>query len=52
MRVINIQNYRLDFNDFSRNWDGAPATIVPHANKTVQGTVWEIDLSNLADIDQ
>ncbi|XP_075163469.1 gamma-glutamylcyclotransferase-like [Haematobia irritans] len=46
-----LANYRLDFNDFSRNWDGAPATIVPHANRTVWGTVWEIDLTNLPDID-
>ncbi|XP_013116748.1 gamma-glutamylcyclotransferase [Stomoxys calcitrans] len=46
-----LENYRLDFNDFSRNWDGAPATIVPHPNRTVWGTVWEIDITNLADID-
>ncbi|XP_061402492.1 gamma-glutamylcyclotransferase-like [Musca vetustissima] len=46
-----LENYRLDFNDFSTNWDGAPATIVPHENRTVWGTVWEIDLSNLDDID-
>uniref|UniRef100_A0A1I8M3K9 gamma-glutamylcyclotransferase n=1 Tax=Musca domestica TaxID=7370 RepID=A0A1I8M3K9_MUSDO len=46
-----LENYRLDFNDYSGNWDGAPATIVPHENRTVWGTVWEIDLSNLDDID-
>ncbi|XP_073837271.1 gamma-glutamylcyclotransferase-like [Musca autumnalis] len=46
-----LENYRLDFNDYSSNWDGAPATVVPHPNRTVWGTVWEIDLSNLDDID-
>ncbi|XP_037951459.1 gamma-glutamylcyclotransferase-like [Teleopsis dalmanni] len=48
---ISLQNYRLDFNSYADNWDGAPATIVPTENSTVYGTLWEIDISNLADID-
>ncbi|XP_037939271.1 gamma-glutamylcyclotransferase-like [Teleopsis dalmanni] len=46
-----LENYRLDFNSYADNWDGAPATIVPTENSTVYGTLWEIDISNLADID-
>ncbi|XP_054733273.1 gamma-glutamylcyclotransferase-like [Anastrepha obliqua] len=46
-----LKDYRLDFNTFTERWGGAPATIVPTNGAYVYGTLWEIDLSNLADID-
>ncbi|XP_036327255.1 gamma-glutamylcyclotransferase-like [Rhagoletis pomonella] len=46
-----LKDYRLDFNTFTERWGGAPATIVPTDGAYVYGTLWEIDLSNLVDID-
>ncbi|XP_065360179.1 gamma-glutamylcyclotransferase-like [Calliphora vicina] len=46
-----LKNYRLDFNVYSSRWQGSAATVVEHSNRTVQGTLWEIDVSNLDDID-
>ncbi|KAM7358568.1 gamma-glutamylcyclotransferase-like [Cochliomyia hominivorax] len=46
-----LKDYRLDFYFFSNRWNGAVATVVEHENRTVQGTLWEIDVSNLPDID-
>ncbi|XP_067648352.1 gamma-glutamylcyclotransferase-like [Eurosta solidaginis] len=46
-----LKDYRLDFNTFTERWGGAPATVVPTDGAYVYGTLWEIDLSNLDDID-
>ncbi|KAH8286845.1 hypothetical protein KR018_002020, partial [Drosophila ironensis] len=46
-----LENYRLDFYTGSKNWLGAPATIVPTAGSHVYGAIWEIDMSNLKDLD-
>ncbi|KAH8371768.1 hypothetical protein KR093_008804 [Drosophila rubida] len=46
-----LQNYRVDFALVSEFWRGAVATIVPSPGSHTWGTLWEIDLSNLADID-
>ncbi|TMW50670.1 hypothetical protein DOY81_004238, partial [Sarcophaga bullata] len=46
-----LKNYRLDFNLYSSRWQGSVATVVEHVNRTVQGTLWKIDLKNLSDID-
>ena len=46
------QNYRLDFNTFSKNWNGSSATIVPTENVSVWGVVWEIDNSNMSNLDK
>ncbi|KAH8355611.1 hypothetical protein KR200_010062 [Drosophila serrata] len=46
-----LPNYRLDFAFESNRWDGAVATIVPTQGDDTWGTLWEIDLSNLASID-
>ncbi|XP_017059093.1 gamma-glutamylcyclotransferase-like [Drosophila ficusphila] len=46
-----LPDYRLDFAFESGRWGGAVATIVPTLGDHVWGTLWEIDLSNLPDID-
>ncbi|XP_037815953.1 gamma-glutamylcyclotransferase-like [Lucilia sericata] len=46
-----LDNYRLDFNFITNRWQGSAATVVEHLNRTVQGTLWEIDLTNMDDID-
>ncbi|XP_017072238.1 gamma-glutamylcyclotransferase isoform X2 [Drosophila eugracilis] len=47
-----LTDYRLDFAFESARWGGAVATIVPTPADHVWGTLWEIDLSNLPDIDK
>uniref|UniRef100_A0A1A9VMM8 gamma-glutamylcyclotransferase n=1 Tax=Glossina austeni TaxID=7395 RepID=A0A1A9VMM8_GLOAU len=47
-----LNDYRLDFHTFTKRWEGAPATVVPHPNRTVLGTLWEIDLINLSNLDK
>ncbi|KAL7731640.1 hypothetical protein ACLKA6_007992 [Drosophila palustris] len=47
-----LQNYRLDFHGSGSNsWLGAPATIVPMQGAHVFGSIWEIDMCNLKDLD-
>ncbi|KAH8286844.1 hypothetical protein KR018_002019 [Drosophila ironensis] len=46
-----LNDYRLDFAFESNRWDGAVATIVHTPGDHLWGTLWEIDLSNLPDID-
>ncbi|XP_017059096.1 gamma-glutamylcyclotransferase [Drosophila ficusphila] len=46
-----LENFRLDFHTGSKNWLGAPATIVPTLGSHVFGTIWEIDMCNLKDLD-
>ncbi|XP_037934505.1 gamma-glutamylcyclotransferase-like isoform X2 [Teleopsis dalmanni] len=46
-----LENYRLDFFSKSRNWNGAPATIVPCCEENVYGSIWEIDMCNMKDLD-
>ncbi|KAH8239658.1 hypothetical protein KR032_006445 [Drosophila birchii] len=47
-----LPNYRLDFASFSSRWDGAVATIVPTQGDEVWGSLWEIELGNLPDMDK
>ncbi|XP_017072234.1 gamma-glutamylcyclotransferase [Drosophila eugracilis] len=46
-----LENFRLDFHTGSKNWLGAPATIVPTTGSYVYGAIWEIDMCNLKDLD-
>ncbi|XP_030372636.1 gamma-glutamylcyclotransferase-like isoform X2 [Scaptodrosophila lebanonensis] len=46
-----LDDYRLDFFTESKNWLGAPATIVPTPGSHVYGAIWEIDMCNLKDLD-
>ncbi|XP_034483750.1 gamma-glutamylcyclotransferase-like [Drosophila innubila] len=46
-----LKDYRVDFATPNKLWMGAGATIVPDPKSQTWGTLWEIDLSNLPDID-
>ncbi|XP_017487424.1 PREDICTED: gamma-glutamylcyclotransferase-like [Rhagoletis zephyria] len=46
-----LEDYQLDFFTSSRTWLGAPATIVPKKGSCVYGAIWQIDNSNLKDLD-
>ncbi|XP_030372634.1 gamma-glutamylcyclotransferase-like [Scaptodrosophila lebanonensis] len=46
-----LHNFRLDFAQFTQRWKGAVGTIVPTPDAETWGTLWEIDLVNLPDID-
>ncbi|XP_047117654.1 gamma-glutamylcyclotransferase-like [Schistocerca piceifrons] len=47
-----LKDFRLDFGTWAERWRGAVATLVPEQGKHVWGAVWEIDKSNLADLDR
>nr|BAN20850.1 conserved hypothetical protein [Riptortus pedestris] len=47
-----LQNFRLDFNYWSERWGGNAATVVPDDNECVWGAIWDIDNSNMADLDR
>ncbi|XP_040161751.1 gamma-glutamylcyclotransferase-like isoform X1 [Anopheles arabiensis] len=47
-----LKDYSLDFFHYAARWRGAPATIVEQEGKKVWGAIWEIDNSNLADLDR
>lgn len=49
---IGLQNYRLDFLTKSLNWNGCSATIVEDDGSNVWGAVWEINISNMKDLDR
>ncbi|KAL5291732.1 GGCT family protein [Megaselia abdita] len=46
-----LDNFALGFNGFSKRWMGAPATIAPKEGAFVYGAVYEMELSNLSDLD-
>lgn len=48
-----LEYYRLDFGGLSSaEWQGALATIVPTVDGLSWGTLWEIDVANLTDLDK
>ncbi|XP_058130618.1 gamma-glutamylcyclotransferase-like isoform X1 [Anopheles ziemanni] len=47
-----LKDYSLDFFHYAARWRGAPATIVEQKGEEVWGAIWEIDNSNLADLDR
>lgn len=47
-----LENYRLDFSNFSSRWNGAPATVIRDNNSSVWGAIWEIDARFMADLDR
>lgn len=49
--IAQLKDYRLDFNTISKTWRGASATIVPTKDLSVWGVVWEIDNSNMSNLD-
>ncbi|SPP89362.1 blast:Gamma-glutamylcyclotransferase [Drosophila guanche] len=50
--AVLLSDYRLDFAHESPRWRGASATIVHKPGEHTWGALWEIDLSNMADIDK
>ncbi|XP_011496903.1 PREDICTED: gamma-glutamylcyclotransferase-like [Ceratosolen solmsi marchali] len=50
--VGTLKDYRLDFITFSKRWQGCAATIVPCPAFEVWGIVWEINISNMPDLDK
>ncbi|EEB10429.1 conserved hypothetical protein [Pediculus humanus corporis] len=47
-----LNDHRLDFNYYSKRWGGCSATVVPHVGKHVWGAVWEIDKSQMDNLDK
>ncbi|KAJ8686345.1 hypothetical protein QAD02_022139 [Eretmocerus hayati] len=50
--IGSVKNHRLDFNMYSSRWKGAASTIVPDPNHEVWGVVWEINISDLPNLDK
>lgn len=50
--IAKLDNYRFDFNRKSGRWGGCTATIVPDPGKYVWGAVWEINSSDMDDLDK
>lgn len=48
----NFQDYKLDFVTYSNRWKGASATIEPKKGKYVWGALWEVDKSDLPNLDR
>ncbi|XP_047118651.1 gamma-glutamylcyclotransferase-like [Schistocerca piceifrons] len=47
-----LADYRLDFGNWSRRWKCAVATIVPDQGKHVWAAVWQIDKSDMDNLDR
>uniref|UniRef100_A0A1Q3FPQ2 gamma-glutamylcyclotransferase n=2 Tax=Culex tarsalis TaxID=7177 RepID=A0A1Q3FPQ2_CULTA len=47
-----LENFRLDFFHYAARWRGAPATIVEQQGHRVWGALWEINATNLPDLDK
>lgn len=50
--LIILKGYRLDFNTFSRTWNGSPSTVVPDAESHVWGALWKLSISDLESLDR
>ncbi|KAF5291971.1 hypothetical protein FQR65_LT11371 [Abscondita terminalis] len=46
-----LKNYRLDFDYYSKRWNGYVATIVPDTDEQLWVAVWKINSSDLTKID-
>jgi len=51
-QIAKLDNYVLDFNYFSKRWQGAAATIVPRDGEHVWGVLWELDIEHLETLDK
>ena len=47
-----LRNHKLDFNNLSKKWGGAVATIIPHTEEEVWGVLWELDMEHMASLDK
>lgn len=51
-QIIFPKGFRLDFNTFSKFWDGCPATVVSDVEQHVWGVLWQLNVSDLDSLDQ
>lgn len=51
-KFCHFQDYRLDFGYWAKRWKGCVATIVPEPDSHVWGAVWEIDVSDIPNLDR
>merc|ERR1712083_609786 len=49
--IARLPAHRLEFNYFSRRWQGAAATIVEADNEEVWGVLWELSIEHLTTLD-
>ncbi|XP_058459218.1 gamma-glutamylcyclotransferase-like isoform X2 [Malaya genurostris] len=47
-----LEDYKVDFFHYAARWKGAPATIIEAPGQRVWGAIWEINSSNLPDLDR
>lgn len=42
----------MDFNEFSQFWGGCPSTVVPDPEEQVWGALWQLNSTDLKNLDQ
>ena len=47
-----LRDHKLDFNNLSKKWGGAVATVVSKSGEDVWGVLWELDMEHLASLDK
>ncbi|XP_060804874.1 gamma-glutamylcyclotransferase-like [Amyelois transitella] len=47
-----LKDYRLDFFNYIKYWEGAVATIVPHPGHVVWGALWTLDKKEMDRLDK
>lgn len=47
-----LKDYRLDFNLYGHLWRGAAATVIPERLSHVWGVIWEIENSDMENLDK
>lgn len=52
MILIILKGYRLDFNTFSRMWDGSPSTVVPDVENHVWEALWQLEIKDMKSLDK
>lgn len=50
--VAKLDGWRLDFNLYGKSWHGAAATIIPDDDSHIWGVVWELDKSDMPNLDK
>ncbi|KAJ8969240.1 hypothetical protein NQ317_002638 [Molorchus minor] len=50
--IAKLKDYQLDFVTYSKRWRGASATIVPKKGSHVWRALWEIDMTDMDNLDK
>merc|ERR1711936_529450 len=50
--IAKLKEHKLDFNYFSKRWQGAAATIIPTRESHVWGVLWELNMEHLETLDR